>query len=522
MTKVQKFQPFKEKESLFRNIFDAIGDGLILQDISTGLVIEANQVAVRMHGYERDEFIGLPITKFLQSESQHLVTQYAEAVKAGTLFEAVAVHVHQDGSPFHVEWHGTSLTYEGQQYLLFTIRDVSQRIEEESAIRKSVEERTQEQSKLLEISEAFASALEVKPGFILEQFRGIIEYTHAGLFAVEESTLIVLTTHNPKELEQAPPLNIQLDVPETLTSLFKKQRPIRIADVKGTELAAEFLRSFLSDEAAAMLKGAQSWMWVPLTVKGRLIAVIGLAHSEPDYFKARHADMAMTLANQVAITLVNAELFEDAQALAALQERQRLARNLHDAVNQSLFSAGLIAEVLPRLMEKDSNEARRALEDLRKLIRGAIAEMRMLVAELRPLALTESNLSDLLHQLANAFTGRTNVPVAVVIAGDATLLSEVQVAFYRICQEALNNIAKHAGASRVKINLQYTADKVEMHIHDDGRGFDPNLSLPGHYGLGMMTERAETAGAKLEIISRPDKGSEIILRWRASRKQESI
>ena len=101
------------------------------------------------------------------------------------------------------------------------------------------------------------------------------------------------------------------------------------------------------------------------------------------------------------------------------------------------------------------------------------------------------------------------------------MASEVQVAFYRICQEGLNNIAKHAGARRVKINLQYTSEKVEMHIQDNGRGFNPNLALPGHYGLGMMHERAEAAGAKLEILSEPDKGTEIVLRWQATKKQET-
>jgi signal transduction histidine kinase len=411
-------------------------------------------------------------------------------------------------------------THGDQQYWLYTVRDVSQRIEED-VIRNMVQERTHEQTALLEISEAFASALEVKPSFILEQFRGIIEFAHAGLFAVEESNLIVLTTHKPKELEQAPPLNMELDVPETLTSLFTKQRPIRIADVWGDDPAAKFLRSFLINEAAAMLRDIQSWMWVPLAVKGRIIAVIGLAHSKQDFFKPHHADMAMTLANQAAITLVNAELFEDAQSLAILQERQRLARNLHDAVNQSLFSAGLIAEVLPGLWEEDQEDARRALEDLRNLTRGAIAEMRMLVSELRPLALTDSNLNDLLHQLADAFTGRTNIHVTLTITGEDILNSDVQVVIYRICQEALNNIAKHASASRVKIKLQYTVDKVDLHVQDNGRGFDSNLSLPGHYGLGMMNERAEAIGAKLEIMSRPGKGTAVILRWQETSKQES-
>ncbi len=196
-------------------------------------------------------------------------------------------------------------------------------------------------------------------------------------------------------------------------------------------------------------------MWVPLAVKGRIIGGLGVAHARRNYFTAHHAALALSMADQVAITMVNAELYEHARALAALQERQRLAQNLHDAVNQSLFSAGLIAEVLPRLWERDPVEARQSLEDLRRLTRGALAEMRELLAELRPSVLTDSSLGDLLRQLANAFTGRTNVPASVTIAGEHVLSAEIQVAFYRICQEALNNIAKHAEASQVEIDLQY-------------------------------------------------------------------
>ena len=515
-----KKSQLNQKESLYQTIFDALADGIIVQGVSTGLVVQSNPAAAKMHGYTREEFIGMPFTKFIHPDSHHLLTTHAETVQAGNLFEVLVIDMRKDGSSFSAEWRGTALTYQDQEYRLCVVRDVSQRIEED-VIRRMVQERTHEQAALLEISEAFASTLEVKPSFILQQFRGIIEYTHAGLFAVEESNLIVLTTHNPKELEQAPPLNIQLDVPETLTSLFTKQRPLRIPDIWSDYPLAEFLRSFLVNEAAAMLRGARSWMWVPLVVKGRVIAVIGLAHSELGFFKAHHADMAMTLANQAAITLLNAELFEDAQSLAILQERQRLARNLHDAVNQSLFSAGLIAEVLPGLWEQDQEDARRALEDLRNLTRGAIAEMRMLVSELRPLALTDSSLSDLLHQLADAFTGRTNIHVTITLTGEDILPSNVQVGIYRICQEGLNNIAKHAAASRVRIKLQHTAGKVDLHIQDNGRGFDSNHSLPGHYGLSMMHERAEAIGAKLEIVSKPGKGTAIIFRWQETSTQES-
>ena len=258
-------------------------------------------------------------------------------------------------------------------------------------------------------------------------------------------------------------------------------------------------------------------MWVPLAVKGRIIGGIGIAGTGKNYFTAHHADLALSVANQAAITMVNAELYGHAQTLAVLEERQRLARNLHDAVNQSLFSAGLIAEVLPRLWDRDQAEARRSLEDLRRLTRGAQAEMRALLAELRPSTLIDSNLGDLLRLLGNAFTGRTNVPVVVTVDRDTNLPAKVQIALYRICQEALNNIVKHGKASQVKITLFHakpTDDLPQLTIYDNGQGFDPAVApLSGHYGLGMMRERTEAVGAILKITSQPGQGTKIFIDW---------
>jgi signal transduction histidine kinase len=269
----------------------------------------------------------------------------------------------------------------------------------------------------------------------------------------------------------------------------------------------------LEDGAAVLLEGMQSWMWVPLAAKSRIIGGLGVAHEKRDHFTPHHADLALSVANQAAITLINAELYEHAQALAVLEERQRLARNLHDAINQSLFSAGLIAEVLPRLWERDQVEARRSLEDLRRLTRGAMAEMRALLAELRPSTLTDAELGDLLRLLGNAFTGRTNIPATVTVIGQGILPADVQVAIYRVCQEALNNVAKHARASLVEIDLKHEDATIDVSIRDDGQGFDPERTTSGHYGLSMMRERAEGVGAQLLILSRPGHGTELTIHW---------
>jgi PAS domain S-box-containing protein len=516
-------QPSEEKEGQYRSIFDAANDGLIINDLETGCVVEANPAACLMHGYTREEFIGLQITAFIHPESQHVFSEYIQAFQSDGVFDTRTLNVCRDGSTFYAEWRGTAFTYHGRPCLLGIVRDVSKRIQAEQNLHQRVEIRTHEQETLLAISHTLASTLELQPGLILDQLREIIEYNRAGLFALEDSTLVTLAMRGTPQLEQSSPFRIHLQGPETLAALFNGHRPIRIADVSSDNPQAQFLRSLLDDGAAVLLEGIQSWMWVPLAVRGRIIGGVGVAHEKQNYFTPHHADLALSVANQAAITMINAELYGHAQALAVLEERQRLARNLHDAVNQSLFSAGLIAEVLPRLWDRDQEEARRSLEDLRRLTRGAQAEMRALLAELRPSTLTDSNLSDLLRLLGNAFSGRTNLPVAVTVPGEFILPAEVQVAFYRVCQEALNNVVKHARASQVEINLKQDGAIIELSICDDGQGFDiSEQTLPGHYGLGMMRERSEAVGAQLLVTSRPGHGTELMIRWKEAKQKEAL
>jgi len=503
----------EEWESRYQSIFENANDGLILHDIETGQVVDANSAACTMYGYARHEFIGqLPAT-FIHPDSSQQFTKYVQAVQSQGASVALQTHLRRDGSPFYVELSGRIYTDQGRTVLLGVVRNVSQRVHSEQLLQQRVEARTREQSTLLEISQTLASALELQPGLILDQLRVIIDYTHGGLFKLGDSSLVALAVRGPKTLEQVMPFQIHLQGPEALTMLINRRQPTRIADVQSSDPPARFLRSLLDDQASILLEGMQSWMWVPLAIKSRMIGAIGVAHAERNYFTAHDADLALTVANQAAITMVNAELYEHAHTLAALQERQRLARNLHDAVNQSLFSAGLIAEVLPRLWERDPDEGRRSLEDLRRLTRGAQADLRLLLAELRPSTLTDAELGDLLRLLGNALAGRTNIPIDVTVTGEGRLPAEVQVALYRLCQEGLNNIGKHARASRVDIQLHYAAGAVELRIRDDGRGFDPEQTPPGHYGLSMMRERATAMGAALSITSQPGHGTEIVIRW---------
>lgn len=327
--------PSEDPEQPYRRIFDAIPDGLILNDLETGLVVEANPAAAAMHGYAPADFIGLHPRAYMRPDDFPHFGEWVRAIWAGRGVEATAVHIRADGTPFAVEVRATGCPYGERPCLLSVVRDASGRAQAQEQVR---------------------------------------------------------------------------------------------------------LR-------------------------------------------------------------------------ATLEERRRLAQNLHDAVNQSLFSASLIAEVLPRLWEQHPAEVRGSLEDLRRLTRGALAEMRGLLVELQPLEMSDSELGDLVRLLGDALTGRTNIPVTVTVAGHGVLPADVQFAFYRLAQEALNNVAKHAAAGQVLIHLQYEADTVALTIRDDGRGFDPEQSPQGHFGLHIMRERANAVGARLSIWSEPGRGTEVAVRW---------
>jgi PAS domain S-box-containing protein len=211
--------------------------------------------------------------------------------------------------------------------------------------------------------------------------------------------------------------------------------------------------------------------------------------------------------------LVEGELAKRAADEAVTADRTRLARDLHDAVTQTLFSASLTAEVLPDLWDMDVDEAKKSTEELRQLTRGALAEMRTLLLELRPSTLTQTRLNDLIKQLCEAFIGRSRLPITLTIEGECQLPPDVQIAFYRVAQESLNNVFKYARATQVNVKLFLSPSSVHLETHDNGVGFDMSMAKPTSLGMRIMHERAEAIGADLQISSTPGSGTCVEMTW---------
>jgi nitrate/nitrite-specific signal transduction histidine kinase len=274
-------------------------------------------------------------------------------------------------------------------------------------------------------------------------------------------------------------------------------------------------------KSALREEGFQSVISVPLVAKNAVLGVLNLATRGPRTITAGERSLLASVGQQAGMAVENARLYEQAEMAAAAAERNRLARELHDAVSQTLFSASLIADVLPRLWERDPEEGRRRLGDLRRLTRGAMAEMRTLLWELRPSALLDTNLIELLDQLSKAVAGRTDIEVVLEVEQAISPPTDVKITLYRIAQEALNNVVKHAGASQVLISAHAGEEGgVVLRIRDDGRGFAPGDVPPGHLGLSTMGERAEGIGAALVVESGPGRGTEVTVVWKGGTADE--
>jgi signal transduction histidine kinase len=240
---------------------------------------------------------------------------------------------------------------------------------------------------------------------------------------------------------------------------------------------------------------------------------IALNHVEPYHELRDRALLPWVLPGSVEICRTRETQIAQAVEDAITAERNRLARELHDAVTQTLFAVSLTAEVLPDLWDVDETEARKSTEELRQLTRGALAEMRTLLFELRPAALKQARLSDLLKQLSEALMGRERLPISLEMDGDCELPCDVKVEIYRIAQESMNNIVKYAHASRVEIKVRLGTNHVHMEIMDNGIGFDPTTVKPTSLGLRIMRERAETIHAELQVVSLQGQGTTVSLDW---------
>ncbi len=253
---------------------------------------------------------------------------------------------------------------------------------------------------------------------------------------------------------------------------------------------------------------------VPLRHGNRIIGILNIWRQGMEPVSVSDIIMFRSLGDQIAVAIENAMLYRYQQELVVIDERNRIARDLHDAVNQTLFSAMMIAENLPSIYDANREAGKRLLTDLYQLNRSALTEMRSLLVELRPETMQQVGLDLLLAQLADALERRTGIQVETTLQETGEIPSEVKQCFYRIAQESLSNVARHAEASQLSIALRRgKGESLEMLIHDNGKGFQPYQVTSG-LGINIMRERANMINAKFDIQCASGQGTRVDLIWK--------
>jgi signal transduction histidine kinase/CheY-like chemotaxis protein len=261
----------------------------------------------------------------------------------------------------------------------------------------------------------------------------------------------------------------------------------------------------------------RAYAGVPIHLQKEIIGFINVFNRKVNAFSEDDIARLTAFAQQCAIAIQNARLYRQSQELAAWEERQRLARELHDSVSQTLFTCSAMCESALRRWEKNPPRARELMTEVHRLTVTALSEMRTLLLELRPEALTKVSLKQLFEQYLQPIQTRRGFKLLMDIDDGPPLPPDVQIAFYRITQEALNNIDKHAKATLVHVTAHHYPDRLELTIKDNGTGFEVHRVEPTSLGLGIMRERAAAIDASLHVESQVGEGTQITLVWMKQR-----
>lgn len=406
-------------------------------------------------------------------------------------------------------------------------KEIADRLQAEAALRDSEEqhrraleqrvaERTRELTTLLDVSHNLTLTLELPALFrlILEQLHSVVAFESASIFTLEREELALVFYQGPLDPSALPSRWDWRQSPPN-RQVIETAVPLLIPDLRADTPPAQSWRTISATQFGGALDAIQSWLGVPLLIKNRVIGMLTLDHTQANFFAPRHADLTLAFANQTAVAIENTRLYEQAQSLAALEERQKLARELHDSVSQALYGIALGTRTARTLVARagDEQPLKQALGEpldyILSLAEAGLAEMRALIFELRPESLATEGLVAALNKQSDSLRARHNLAVHTDFCPEPDVPLPAKEALYRVSQEALHNIVKHAQAHTVRLTLECQPDRLSLTIADDGHGFDASGEFPGHLGLHSMRERIERVGGVFVLSSAPAKGTHI-------------
>lgn len=505
----------RANEERFRNMADNILQGLTI--IENDHLVYVNERACEIFGECPDGKLRIRLLKFAALDEQdRLLEVLREAEHSGELPQKLDFWISRaDGSRRCVRERYSSSASNGITRLFIVTSDITETVLAYQTLENAVSDRTRELSTVLDVSQRIASTLELKPllHLILDQMQTIIPYSGAAIFTLEEGMLNAVAYEIPGLAGQAGAFSLDLEQAGLYRQAIVGEEPLIIEDIKGdTPLLRAILQT--SDQTSVpTFEHARSWIGIPLVVRDHVTGLLSLTHSEPGYYTQRHTRLAITIANQVAVAIENARLYEEAQSLAVLEERHRIARELHDSVTQLLYGICLYCTATSRSMRSgNSTLIEQNLGEIKDNALQALQEMRLLILELNPPLIQKVGLVSALQTSLEVIETRTGLETELRTKNVDRLPRSIETELYRIAIEALNNLVRYARAKKVIVDLRAQDGRVCLEICDNGIGFDLSRA-EAHSGMGLhnMEQRARQIGGKLEIISAPGSGTRILI-----------
>jgi PAS domain S-box-containing protein len=496
-----------EKEQQYRSIFEDAFDGILINDLN-GVISEVNPAFCRMHDYSRDELVGQTPKILIRNTDYPVFSEYLDTVRQGKPFRGRAVDIRKDGTTFHVEVHGSPISYRSKPHVLGIVRDVTSQVQNEAVLEDLVASRTQELSALVNVTNVASSSLDLKE-VVERSLDSVLEAMQCDMGAVH------LLNETQREVTLTSWRNVPKEIVDEIEIMpINKRLPGRILDQDTPLIIPNMLRDPDTVPAAKRILGKRVYLGVPMKAKGKTIGVLVIIGQADRIFDQEEISLLSSIAKQIGIAVENARLHSQAEILAISEERQRIAREIHDTLAQGLTGIKIQLEAIESALEMGNGElALKRLDRTRFLANQSLAEARRSVWALRSQSLVEKDLSDALRDSVHGLTAGTRLDVSLKVQDDLPHIpQDLQSDLLRVSQEAVMNVIKHAQAKHLTISLGYKDNQIVLKICDDGRGFSPNnVSMDREEGSGFgllaMQERAERYGGRLQIESQPQFGT---------------
>jgi PAS domain S-box-containing protein len=502
-------------EDRFRNMADNILEGLTI--LENGRLIYLNERACEIFGDCPDGDIFSRIQAFAAPDERPRLEQVIrQAQISGDIPHELEYWIlSKDGARRCIRERYSISKIEEVTRTFIVTSDITEPVQAYQSLEHAISDRTRELSTVLDVSRRIASTLELEPllNLILDQLQSIIPFTGAAIFTLEDDQLHAVAYQIPRVSNQLKPLHLSLERAGPYRQIISDQKVMIIDDIKGDSPLLRAIQESGSPVQFPSFAHAHSWIGIPLIARDQVTGLLSLTYSEPNYYTQRHARLALTIANQVAVAIENARLYEKSQNLAVIEERNRIARELHDSVTQLLYGICLYCTATSRSIRSGNpTQVEENLAEIKENALQALREMRLLILELNPPMLQKEGLVAALQASLEAIETRTGLETELITDGVHRLPRAVEAQLYRIAMEALNNLVRYAQAKKVTVDLRSGDDWIWMEISDNGVGFDvAKARASTGMGLQSMEQRAHQLKGRLEVISHPGSGTRILV-----------